>query len=85
MTDTTKEQFEFLIKESKADRFKRIVNSRVKRAVKSIQVIGNCSTSTYEYTNEQIDKLEQILNKEVADMIILFRQELKVEEDIEEI
>jgi len=36
--------------ETKRDKFKRIVEPRVSKAVKAIRLIGNCSGSAYEYT-----------------------------------
>lgn len=47
-----------VVVESKSDRFKRIVEGRVNRAIKSIDLIGNTSeTARYEYTEKQIDAI----------------------------
>lgn len=40
--------------ESKRDKFKRIVEPRVCKAIKAIGLIGNCSSSGYEYTPDDI-------------------------------
>lgn len=39
--------------ESKEDRFIRIVEPRVQKAVKAIAILGNCTGSTYKYTDGQ--------------------------------
>lgn len=36
--------------ETKRDKFKRVVEPRVRKALKAITLIGNCSGSAYEYT-----------------------------------
>ena len=43
--------------ESKADRFKRLATKRVARAVKCNDLIGNLSSSQYEYTPDQVEKI----------------------------
>ena len=40
--------------ESKADKFKRLAEPRVDSTLKKIKIIGNLSSSGYEYTNEQV-------------------------------
>lgn len=49
--------------ESKRDKFKRIVEPRVKKALKSIQLIGNCSGSAYEYTPDDIALISTALER----------------------
>lgn len=39
--------------ESKADRFVRVVTPRIVKAVKALELIGNCAGSSYEYTPKQ--------------------------------
>lgn len=43
--------------ESKHDKFKRLANQRVANALKKIELIGNLSSSGYEYTPEEVDKI----------------------------
>lgn len=60
--------------ESKADAFKRLGNYRVQKLLERIRLLGNLSNrSTYEYTAEQIDKIEQAVNAEVAATMKRFR------------
>lgn len=39
--------------ETKAQLFQRLCGARVGNAVHTIELVGNCSTSQYEYTKEQ--------------------------------
>lgn len=40
------------MKESKADRFRRVADARVNKIIKMIRLLGNCSgTGVYEYRN----------------------------------
>jgi len=43
--------------ESKHDKFKRLANQRVANALKKIELIGNLSSSGYEYASEEVDKI----------------------------
>ncbi|MBE6035602.1 MAG: hypothetical protein E7222_13035 [Clostridiales bacterium] len=45
------------LNESKANRFKRLASKRVNTAIKQINLIGNLSGSSYEYTDEQVEKM----------------------------
>jgi len=40
--------------ESKRDKFKRVVEPRVRKAIKSISLIGNCAGAGYEYTTNDV-------------------------------
>jgi len=43
--------------ETKHDKFKRLANQRVANALKKIELIGNLSSSGYEYTPEEVEKI----------------------------
>ncbi len=43
--------------ENKHDKFKRLAMKRVTNAIKKIELIGNLSSSGYEYTSEEIEKI----------------------------
>ncbi len=43
--------------ESKADKFRRLASKRTNNVLKQISGIGKLSTSAYEYTPEQVDKI----------------------------
>lgn len=53
-------------KESKAERFRRLANRRVPKALKMLSVIANLSNrAAYEYTDEQRDTICSALIKAV--------------------
>ena len=43
--------------ESKNEKFKRIATKRVQNAISKIECIGNLSSSAYQYSQEEIDKI----------------------------
>ena len=43
--------------ESKADKFKRLAEPRVDGALKRIKILGNLSSSSYEYNHDQVEKM----------------------------
>lgn len=53
--------------ETKADKFKRLAESRVSKALSAIATIGGLASKTnYEYTPEQVEKIIGALNAEVT-------------------
>lgn len=53
--------------ETKAEKFVRLAESRVNRAIKDIRSIGNLSNrSNYSYDEEQVGKVIRALKQEVA-------------------
>jgi ABC-type uncharacterized transport system ATPase component len=52
--------------ESKADKFKRLVQIRVSRILDDIDLLGNLSTANYEYTPEQINKIFTAIIEELT-------------------
>lgn len=52
--------------ETKADKFKRLMNKRMTVALDKIRLIGNLSNkATYEYTDEQIAKVISTLRNDI--------------------
>ncbi len=43
--------------ENKHDKFKRLATLRVTNAIKKVELIGNLSSSGYEYTPEEVEKI----------------------------
>jgi len=43
--------------ETKHDKFKRLATQRVANALKKIELIGNLSSSGYEYMPEEVEKI----------------------------
>ena len=54
---------------AKREKFIRLAEGRVTRAIDSIRVIGNLSnTSNYEYTEEDAKKIISVLQSEINDL-----------------
>lgn len=68
--------------ETKAARFVRLGNARLKKTVKSISLMGNLSGSGYEYTTEQVDKIKTALESAVEDTISKFQPKEHKERNI---
>jgi len=49
--------------ESKHDKFKRLATLRVANALKKIELIGNLSSSSYEYAPEEVEKIFSALQQ----------------------
>ena len=55
-----------MTKEDKEERFKRLAESRVNKAMKRIKLVGNLSNkNNYTYTEEQVDKIFKALKEEL--------------------
>jgi len=54
--------------ESKRDKFKRIVQPRVRKALKTIRLIGNCSGTAYEYTPKDVAEIVAALQTEIEQL-----------------
>lgn len=62
----------------KAARFKRNASRRGTKAIQQIRLLGHtANTSTYEYTEEQVDKLIGTLRHEVDKLEGAFRKQPK--------
>jgi hypothetical protein len=62
--------------ESDRDKFVRLATSRVNKAIKAIQVIGNLSNrSNYSYTDSDVDKMFRALMSEVKACRLRFSSE----------
>lgn len=59
--------------ETKRDKFKRVVEPRVRKALKSIRLIGNCSGSAYEYDATDVSNIVASLVKEVEQLDTRYR------------
>ena len=54
------------MKETKNERFRRIVVARVNKIIKLIQLIGNCAnTANYEYSTQEVEKVFSALRSEL--------------------
>jgi hypothetical protein len=57
-------------KESKAARFRRIAMRRVPKALKALQAVANLANkATYEYTDEQRERIIEAVGAEVSRLV----------------
>ena len=59
----------------KLEAFKRISKPRIEKAVKSIEVLGNCASNNYYYTNQDAQDICTVLDLEVQKLRVLFKIE----------
>lgn len=53
-------------KESRSERFKRLASKRTNEILEKIRILGNCSNkSSYEYTEEEINKIFSEIDKQL--------------------
>jgi hypothetical protein len=54
------------VEENRDDRFKRVAARRTNDIIRRIRLLGNCSNrSSYNYTEEQINKIFSALEREL--------------------
>lgn len=60
--------------ETKRERFRRLVEYRTNLVIERLRVLGNCAnTITYDYTDEEVDKVFSAIEKEVSKVKAKFR------------
>lgn len=66
------------VKESKTEMFIRLAETRVKSVLKSLRILSNCSNrGNYEYSQEQVDKINLTLSNALLDTINKFTKSKK--------
>src|SRR5713101_7385000 len=58
--------------ETKAEAFVRLGDKRVTKALQAIRIIGNLAGSAYDYTDEQVKLIEDVLMQALAETITRF-------------
>ena len=67
-------------KETRHERFKRLASKRTNEILEKIRILGNCSNkSSYEYTEEEINKIFSEIDKKTRDIKARFRFSKKEE------
>ena len=69
--------------ETPADKFKRLANARVNKALKYIDMTKNLASRQYEYTDEQVQVVLQALRNEVDELEAAFKKAGKVRPTID--
>lgn len=59
--------------ETKREKFKRIVEPRVRKVIKGIRLIGNCSGTAYEYTTTDIVNIQTAIQVELDSLDTRFK------------
>lgn len=57
------------VEETKEAKFVRVVTPRIAKAVKYIDLIGNCACSGYSYSPEEVEQIADVL-KETVNRVI---------------
>lgn len=60
--------------ETKAGKFSRLATMRVKKAIKALTTIGGLSGSTYEYTEDQVEKIDSLITTTWAGVLERFNK-----------
>ena len=61
-------------KNEKKERFKRVATARTNKIIDMIRLLGNCSnTGNYEYTDVQVAKIFNAIDKELEECKNLYR------------
>lgn len=67
-----------MIKETKAERFKRIASKRTEKVLDALRKLGNCSNrGIYGYSNEEVSKIFSAVDSEVRRIKVLFNSKAK--------
>mgnify|MGYP001472608439 CR=1 FL=1 len=62
-------------KQKKRDKFIELAESRVKKTITNLRLIGNLSRkNNYEYTDEDVKKITSVLDKELKNVKDLFKR-----------
>jgi adenosylmethionine-8-amino-7-oxononanoate aminotransferase len=64
------------MRETKAERFRRLATKRVNSALKRIQLIGNLASPNYEFTKEQVKKIVETLREAINEVEREFNKRL---------
>lgn len=69
------------VKESKSGLFLRLGKIRTEKVLKTLRILGNCSNrNNYEYTQEQVDSMSQVLRNAIETTIDKFTPSKKEQE-----
>lgn len=70
--------------ESKEDKFHRIAPARVSKVLDSLRILGHCSNlSTYEYSEEEVDKMFNSIRKKLDFVEHNFREKLECNQEVD--
>ena len=66
--------------EDKHDKFRRIATDRTNKVLRKLRILGNCANkSSYEYTDEDVEKMFGAIDRELKRIKTLFNSRAKSE------
>ena len=64
-----------MTEQEKRNRFNKVATNRVNKILDTLRLLGNCSnTSNYAYTDEEVDKIFNAIELELADQKEKFKR-----------
>jgi hypothetical protein len=70
--------------ESSHERFRRLAQKRVVRTIKDLRLIGNLGNrNNYDYTNDEVEKIFKVLEKELKFARSKFGNRSKEDDDVD--
>lgn len=67
--------------ESKNEKFIRIASPRVNSVIDKLDILSNCASSNYEYTEEQVENMFMAIRYAVDSCYAQFRPKVKTEKE----
>ena len=67
--------------ESKNEKFIRIASPRVNAVIDKLDILCNCASANYEYTEEQVESMFQAIRDAVDNCYEQFRPKAKAEKE----
>ena len=67
--------------ETKNEKFVRIASPRVNAVINKLDILSNCASSNYEYTEEQVENMFQAIRDAVDNCYAQFQPKVKFEKE----
>lgn len=77
----TNRNIEIPVNETKNEKFVRIASLRVQAIISKIEILANCSSSNYEYTDEQVEAMFGAIMTSLTECKKSFKPKEKIEKE----
>lgn len=67
--------------ETKNEKFVRIASPRVNAVIDKLDILSNCASSNYEYTEEQVENMFQAIRDALDNCYVQFQPKVKPEKE----
>lgn len=67
--------------ETKNEKFVRIASPRVNAVIDKLDILSNCASNNYEYTEEQVENMFQAIRDAIDDCYAQFQPKVKSEKE----